>query len=33
MDNRMPMLVFGMQPEGNITKALLGQSIGTRVVA
>ena len=33
MDNHMPMLVFGMQPEGNITKALLGQSIGTRVVA
>ncbi len=33
MDNRMPMLIFGMQPEGNITKALLGQSIGTRVVA
>lgn len=33
MDNNMPMLVFGMQPEGNITKALLGKKIGTRVKA
>jgi uridylate kinase len=33
MDNNMPMVVFGMQPEGNITKALLGKNIGTRVRA
>jgi uridylate kinase len=31
MDNNIPMVVFGMQPEGNITKALLGKKIGTRV--
>lgn len=29
MDNKMPMLVFGMEPEGNVTKALLGERIGT----
>jgi uridylate kinase len=33
MDNNMPMVVFGMKPEGNITKALLGKNIGTRVRA
>lgn len=33
MDNNIPMVVFGMQPEGNITKALLGKNIGTRVSA
>jgi uridylate kinase len=33
MDNNMPMVVFGMQPEGNITKAILGKNIGTRVRA
>ena len=33
MDNNMPMVVFGMQPEGNITKGLLGKNIGTRVCA
>ncbi len=33
MDNNIPMVVFGMQPEGNITKALLGKKIGTRVSA
>jgi uridylate kinase len=33
MDNNIPMVVFGMQPEGNITKALLGKTIGTRVSA
>jgi len=33
MDNNMPMVVFGIQPEGNITKALLGKNIGTRVRA
>lgn len=31
MDNRMPMRVFGMEP-GQITQALLGAQIGTRVV-
>jgi len=31
MDNNIPMVVFGMQPEGNITKALLGKKLGTRV--
>jgi len=33
MDNRMPMRVFGMRPEGNITRALLGEDIGTVVTA
>jgi uridylate kinase len=33
MDNEMPMLVFGMQPAGNLTKALLGDSLGTLVSA
>ena len=33
MDNNIPMVVFGMQPEGNITKALLGKKIGTKVSA
>lgn len=31
MDNNMPMRVFGMAPEGNITKALTGEAIGTLV--
>ncbi len=31
MDNGMPMRVFGMEPAGNITKALLGETIGTLV--
>jgi len=31
MDNKMPMLVFGMEPERNVTKALLGERIGTLV--
>ena len=33
MDNRMPMLVFGMEPEGNLTAALRGERIGTTVSA
>ncbi len=33
MDNRMPMVVFGMEPAGNITKALRGEKIGTLVTA
>ncbi|MFG6476498.1 UMP kinase [Microbacterium sp. P06] len=31
MDNRMDMRVFGMEPAGNVTRALLGEPIGTRV--
>ncbi|MEN9751531.1 MAG: hypothetical protein RLZZ600_578 [Actinomycetota bacterium] len=31
MDNNMPMRVFGMEPEGNITKAIKGEAIGTLV--
>jgi len=31
MDNKMPMLVFGMQPAGNITRALRGERMGTLV--
>lgn len=31
MDNRMPMVVFGMEPAGNVTKALRGDTIGTLV--
>lgn len=33
MDNGMDMRVFGMQPAGNITRALLGEPIGTLVTA
>lgn len=33
MDNNMDMRVFGMEPEGNVTRALLGEPIGTRVSA
>lgn len=29
MDNGMPMRIFGMEPEGNVTAALLGAEIGT----
>ncbi len=31
MDNGMPMVVFGMEPSGNITKAIRGDHIGTLV--
>jgi uridylate kinase len=31
MDNRMPMMVFGMEPQGNVTRAILGERIGTLV--
>ncbi|MET1052589.1 MAG: UMP kinase [Mycetocola sp.] len=31
MDNGMPMQVFGMEPAGNVTQAILGASIGTLV--
>ena len=33
MDNGLPMVVFGMEGEGNITRALLGERIGTLVTA
>lgn len=33
MDNRIDMRVFGMEPDGNITKALLGEKIGTLVTS
>ncbi len=31
MDNRMDMRVFGIEPAGNVTRALLGETIGTLV--
>ncbi|RLP75023.1 UMP kinase [Mycetocola tolaasinivorans] len=31
MDNGMPMRVFGMEPAGNVTRAILGEEIGTLV--
>ncbi len=31
MDNSMPMMVFGMAPQGNVTRAILGEQIGTLV--
>lgn len=33
MDNKMDMRVFGMEPEGNVTRALLGEELGTLVTA
>ena len=30
-DNKMPMMVFGMEPGGNIAKAIRGERLGTRV--
>ena len=33
MDNAMPMVVFGMEPAGNLTKAIRGENIGTLVHA
>jgi uridylate kinase len=33
MDNNMDMRVFGMEPSGNITRALLGDPIGTLVTS
>jgi uridylate kinase len=33
MDNRMPMRVFGMQGRGQITAALVGEQIGTKLKA
>jgi len=31
MDNKMPMVVFGMEPAGNVTKAIQGKRLGTLV--
>ena len=33
MENKLPMVVFGMEGEGNITRALQGEKIGTLVAA
>ncbi len=33
MENKMPMIVFGMEPEGNILRAVQGERIGTLVRA
>ena len=33
MENKLPMVVFGMEGEGNITRALRGEKIGTLVTA
>jgi uridylate kinase len=33
MDNKMPMVVFGMEPAGNVTSAIRGDRIGTLVRA
>ncbi|TIC80859.1 UMP kinase [Nocardioides sp. GY 10127] len=32
-ENDLPMVVFGMEPEGNIPRVLKGERIGTRVVS
>jgi uridylate kinase len=31
MDNKLPMVVFGMEGEGNVVHALRGERIGTLV--
>jgi len=33
MDNRLPMIVFGMEAEGNIARAVRGERIGTLVTS
>ena len=33
MENRMPMIVFGMEGEGNVMRAVRGERIGTLVTA
>lgn len=30
-DNNVNMLVFGMEGEGNVARAILGEELGTRV--
>lgn len=32
-DNKLPMLVFGMAGHGNVTRAIMGEQIGTMVTA
>lgn len=32
-ENKLPMIVFGMEPEGNILRVVKGEKIGTRVSA
>jgi uridylate kinase len=32
-ENKLPMIVFGMQAEGNILRAVQGERIGTIVSA
>jgi uridylate kinase len=32
-DNNLTMVVFGMEGEGNVTRALRGEKIGTLVTA
>ena len=31
MDNNIPILVFGIEADGNIKRAMLGENIGTIV--
>jgi uridylate kinase len=33
MENNLPMVVFGMEPEGNILKVVQGEKIGTLITA
>jgi len=33
MENNMPMMVFGLEEPGNVTRALMGERIGTLVTA
>jgi uridylate kinase len=33
MDNRLPMIVFGMEGEGNVARAVRGERIGTLVTS
>ncbi|MEX0913917.1 MAG: UMP kinase [Demequina sp.] len=33
MENGLPMVVFGIETPGNVTRALVGERIGTRVTA
>lgn len=33
MENSLPMVVFGMEPEGNILRVVQGDQIGTLVSA
>ena len=33
MENKLPMIVFGMEPEGNILRVVQGEKIGTLVSA